>query len=174
VEPSAAASGLNPLDLAAVAIVILAFVLGLRSGFFSQLGGLLGAVAGGALVLLTLPLVREQLQSMDPPLRALIVIASFIIAIGIGEALGSAAGVNIRTRLGTGFLGSVDRMTGALLGAAQGLLIIWLASTGCSMHPACRRCSPASSRPRRLRSRPPAARRLEPSPRLRSAAPSRS
>ena len=126
-EPSAAASGLNPIDLAAVAIVIFAFVLGLRSGFFSQLGGLLGAVAGGAIVLLTLPVVREQLQSMDPPIRALIVIASFIIAIGVGEALGSAAGVNIRTRLGTGFLGSVDRMTGALLGVAQGLLIIWLA-----------------------------------------------
>ena len=60
-EPSAASSGLNPVDLAAVAIVIVAFILGLRSGFFSQLGGLLGAVVGGALVLLSLPLFLEQL-----------------------------------------------------------------------------------------------------------------
>ena len=126
-ESTAAASGLNPLDLAALAILVLAFVFGLRSGFFSQLGGLLGAVTGGAIVLLALPFFSDQLQSMDPPLRALIVIAGFIFMIGLGEALGSAAGVAIRVRLGTGFLSSVDRLTGAFLGAAQGLLVIWLA-----------------------------------------------
>ena len=126
-ESTAAASGLDPLDLAAVAIVALSFVLGLRSGFFSQLGGLVGAVAGGAVVLIALPYFSDQLQAMDPPLRALIVIAGFIFAIGLGEALGSAAGAAIRTRLGTGFLSSVDRLTGAFLGAAQGLLVIWLA-----------------------------------------------
>lgn len=127
VESTAAASGLNPLDLIAVGIVILAFVLGLRSGFFSQLGGLLGAVVGGAAVLLALPFFSDQLQSMDPPLRALIVIAGFIFTIGLGEALGAAAGAAVRARLGEGFLGSVDRLTGAFLGAAQGLLVVWLA-----------------------------------------------
>jgi S1-C subfamily serine protease len=129
VEPTAAASGLNPVDLAAVAIVIVAFILGLRSGFFSQLGGLLGAVAGGAVVLIGLPFFSEQLQSMDPPIRALIVVAGFIFAIGLGEALGSAAGVNVRSRLGDGFLGSVDRAGGAFLGSAQGILVIWLAGS---------------------------------------------
>lgn len=126
-EPTAAASGLNPVDLAAAGIVIVAFVFGLRSGFFSQLGGLLGAVVGGAAVLLALPAFHDQLQSMDPPLRALIVIAGFIFAIGLGEALGSAAGSAVRSRLGDGFLGSLDRLSGAFLGAAQGLLIVWLA-----------------------------------------------
>jgi S1-C subfamily serine protease len=129
VESTAASSGLNPVDVIAIAIVIVAFVLGLRSGFFSQLGGLVGAVLGGAIVLVTLPLLREQLQSMEPALRALIVIAGFIFAIGLGEALGSAAGVAVRTRLGDGFLGSVDRLTGAFMGGAQGLLIIWLAGS---------------------------------------------
>ena len=87
-ELTAAAYGLNLVDLAAFAIVIFAFILGLRSGFFSQLGGLAGAVAGGALVLLVgLPLFLAQLQTMDPPVRALIVLASFIFAIGLGEGL---------------------------------------------------------------------------------------
>lgn len=128
-EPSAVASGLNPLDLAAVAIVVVAFILGLRSGFFSQLGGLLGAIIGGAAVLIALPIFRDQLQSMDPPIRALIVVAGFVFAIGIGEALGSAGGVGVRSRLGDGFLGSVDRMGGAVLGGAQGILVTWLAGS---------------------------------------------
>ena len=130
VESTAAGYGLNPVDLAAFAIVIFAFILGLRSGFFSQLGGLAGAVAGGALILLVaLPIFREQLQTMDPPARALIVLAGFIFAIGLGEGLGSAAGVSIRSRLGDGFLGSLDRLGGAVLGTAQGILVIWLAGS---------------------------------------------
>ena len=64
---------------------------------------------------------------MDPPVRALIVLAGFIFAIGLGEGLGSAAGVSIRSRLGDGFLGSLDRLGGAVLGTAQGILVIWLA-----------------------------------------------
>ncbi len=128
-QPAASASGLNAVDVAAILIVIVAFVLGLRSGFFSQLGGLLGAIAGGAVVLIGLPLFREQLLAMDPPVRALIVLAAFIFAIGLGEALGAAAGVGIRSRLGDGFLGNVDRIGGAFLGSAQGILIIWLAGS---------------------------------------------
>jgi hypothetical protein len=39
-------TGVNPIDLAAVAIVVVGFVLGLRSGFFPQLGGLAGEIGG--------------------------------------------------------------------------------------------------------------------------------
>jgi len=127
VDPTASTGGLNPIDVAAVLIVAFTFVFGLRSGFFPQLGGLLGAGAGACLVLLLLPVARDQLTTMDPPLRALIIIGVLIMVVGIGEATGSAIGASIRERLGGGLLGSADRLAGAVLGVAQGLLVIWLA-----------------------------------------------
>ncbi|MHB8458647.1 MAG: MarP family serine protease [Candidatus Limnocylindrales bacterium] len=118
---------MNPLDLAAVLIVAFAFLLGLRSGFFPQLGGLAGAVAGAAAALLLLPLVHDTISPLQAPLRALVVLGGLIFLVGIGEALGSALGTTIRYRLGTGILGSADRVAGAFLGVGQGLLVIWLA-----------------------------------------------
>jgi S1-C subfamily serine protease len=64
---------------------------------------------------------------MDPPVRALVIVGSLILVVGIGEAGGSAIGTSIRARLGGGILGSADRLAGAFLGLAQGLLVIWLA-----------------------------------------------
>ena len=49
---------MNLLDVGAVVLIVFAFVSGLRSGLFPQLGGLLGAVVGGGLVILLLPAVR--------------------------------------------------------------------------------------------------------------------
>ena len=127
-DPAAGATaGLNPIDVAAVAIVVIGFVLGLRSGFFPQLGGLLGAIAGAAVVLYSLPLVSDWLLSLEPTVRAIVVLGGLIVAVGLGEALGSSLGSAIRTRLGNGLLGSADRFAGAILGVAQSLLIIWLA-----------------------------------------------
>ena len=111
-DPTASTGGLNPIDVAAVLIVAFTFVFGLRSGFFPQLGGLLGAGAGACLVLLLLPVARDQLTTMDPPLRALIIIGVLIMVVGIGEATGSAIGASIRERLGGGLLGSADRLAG--------------------------------------------------------------
>ena len=122
----AATSSFTPLDGAAVVILVVAFALGLRSGFFPQLGGLLGAIVGGAFALLVLPLVRPALQTMEPGVRALIVLSGLIFSVGFGEAIGSMAGRSIRKSLGDGILGNLDRLAGALLGAAQGILVLWL------------------------------------------------
>jgi uncharacterized membrane protein required for colicin V production len=128
VNPSAGATpGPNVLDLAALVIVLFAALLGSRSGFFPQLGGLLGAVAGGGLALLALPLVRSTIQEMDPAVRALVVLGGLIFAIGLGEAAGSASGRVVGNRLRSGILGGANRIAGAVLGAAQGLLVVWLA-----------------------------------------------
>jgi uncharacterized membrane protein required for colicin V production len=108
-------------------IVLFAAVLGSRSGFFPQLGGLLGAVAGGGLALLALPVVRPTIQEMEPAVRALVVLGGLIFAIGLGEAAGSASGRLVGNRLRTGILGGANRIAGAVLGAAQGLLVVWLA-----------------------------------------------
>ena len=84
----AATSTFTPLDGAALGILIVAFGLGLRSGFFPQLGGLFGAIVGGAFALLVLPLVRPGLQTMEPGIRALIVLCGLIFSVGFGEAIG--------------------------------------------------------------------------------------
>jgi uncharacterized membrane protein required for colicin V production len=115
------------LDLAALAIVVIALALGSRSGFFPQLGGLLGAVSGGGIALLALPAIRPAIQEMEPALRTLIVLSGLIFAIGLGEALGSAAGRAVHYRLRAGILGGANRLAGAVLGGAQGLLVVWLA-----------------------------------------------
>jgi S1-C subfamily serine protease len=128
VDPSVGATpGPNALDVVALAIVVIASLLGARSGFFPQLGGLLGAVAGGGIALLALPVVKPSIQEMEPPLRALIVLSGLIFAVGIGEALGSASGRAVHYRVRGGVLGDANRLAGAVLGAAQGLLVVWLA-----------------------------------------------
>lgn len=118
---------MNPLDLIAIALVILAVLLGFRSGAIPQIGGLAGAVAGGAAAVLALPYLADPLAEIDPSLRPWLVLGGLLAAVAIGESLGSSLGRAVARSLGTGVLGAADRVGGSLLGAAQALLIVWLA-----------------------------------------------
>ncbi len=117
---------MNALDVIALLLLIVTFVAGLRSGFFPQLGGLLGAAGGGIVALQLLPLARPQIDGLDPTMRALVVLVGLVILIALGETVGSAAGYAIRARMGRGVLAGMDSAGGGLLGAGQGLLVIWL------------------------------------------------
>jgi S1-C subfamily serine protease len=117
----------NPFDVIAVALIVLAVVLGFRSGAMPQVGGLIGAIGGGALAILALPYLADPLQSLDPAIRPFIVLAGLLLAVGIGESIGSAIGRLIARGLGTGVLGAADRVGGAFVGVAQALLVVWLA-----------------------------------------------
>jgi len=117
----------NPLDVIAVTLVILAVILGFRSGALPQIGGLLGAVGGGALAVLALPLLIDPLDAVPAGLRPYVVLAGLLAAVGVGEGVGSALGRTFTGWLGTGLLGATDRVAGGLVGAAQALLIVWLA-----------------------------------------------
>jgi len=116
----------NPLDLIAIVLVILALVLGARSGAIPQVGGLLGAVAGGALAVSLLPVFTDPLAGVDPTLRPWLVLGGLIGAVALGESVGAAAGRWALRGLGSGLLSSADRVAGATLGAIQALLIVWL------------------------------------------------
>ena len=118
---------MNVLDVVAILLVVLAVLLGFRSGAFPQVGGLLGAVAGGALVILALPTLAEPLGKVEPGLRPFVVLAGLLVAVALGESIGSAVGRRVAGGLGTGVLGAADRLAGAVLGGAQALLIVWLA-----------------------------------------------
>jgi S1-C subfamily serine protease len=117
---------MNALDVLAILLLVVTFVAGIRSGFFPQLGGLIGAALGGYAALQLLPLIRPQVDGLDPTMRALVVLVGLVVFIAIGETLGSALGYEIRTRLGRGVLAGMDSAGGGILGVGQGLLVIWL------------------------------------------------
>jgi uncharacterized membrane protein required for colicin V production len=117
----------NPFDLAAVVLLLVAVILGFRSGALPQLGGLLGAATGGGLAILAIPLGEPLLEALDPVPRALVVLGGLIAAVGFGEAIGSASGRAMAHRIGEGVFGALDRIAGSFVGGAQALLIVWLA-----------------------------------------------
>jgi S1-C subfamily serine protease len=117
----------NLFDLIVVVLVVVAMVVGFRSGALPQLAGLLGALAGGILALVALPYLEPALASIDPPIRAFVVLAGILFTVGLGEAIGSAVGRTAASLLGEGVFGALDRVLGAIVGSLQALLIVWLA-----------------------------------------------
>ena len=118
---------MNPLDLVAIVLVVVATLLGFRSGALPQVGGLVGAIGGGAIAVLSIPWLVEPLDSVPVSIRPYVVLAGLLIAVGVGESIGSAVGRRVAIALGTGVLGAADRVAGGFTGAAQALLIVWLA-----------------------------------------------
>lgn len=117
---------MNPIDLVAILLVVLAVLLGFRSGAMPQVGGLLGAIGGGGLVILLLPAAVEPLGEIDPAFRPYVVLAGLLAMVGVGESIGSALGRSVARALGSGVLGAADRVAGGFVGAGQALLIVWL------------------------------------------------
>lgn len=118
---------MNWFDALVVTLVVIAVVIGFRSGALPQICGLTGAVMGGGLAILLLPHLEDPLTSLDPEIRAFVVFGVVLFAVGIGEAIGSAIGRTAATMLGEGVFGTLDRALGGIVGGAQALLVIWLA-----------------------------------------------
>lgn len=118
--------GVNPVDLLAVALVLIAGVAGFRSGALPQLGGIAGAVIGLAVAVAVLPVVVELLAGVDPTSRALIALLVLLGAVAVAQGLGSSIGAGIGRSLGAGVLSAADRLAGSALGAAQAVLVAWL------------------------------------------------
>lgn len=118
---------MNPVDLVAVALLIIAIILGVRSGALPQLLGLGGAAVAAIAGLALLPAVSPFLDDLPAAVRAIVVLAGLLGLIGLGEGIGATVGRNASQALGTGLLGAFDRVMGAFVGAAQAILILWLA-----------------------------------------------
>ena len=118
---------MNLLDLGAILLVVVAVILGYRSGALPQAGGLLGAVAGGGGAILALPLIEDRLADVDAGIRPIVVLGGLLLAVVLGETIGSSIGRASSRALGTGILGTTDRVAGSIVGAAQAVLIVWLA-----------------------------------------------
>lgn len=118
---------MNPLDLVAIVLVVLAVLLGIRSGALPQLLGLAGAAVAALTGLAVLPSATPLLDQLPAAIRAIVVLSVLLGLVGLGEALGAAMGRAASQALGSGLLGTLDRVGGALVGAAQAILILWLA-----------------------------------------------
>ena len=117
---------MNLLDLVVVVLLVVAVVIGFRSGALPQLCGLVGAVAGGIVAVLSLPYLRSGLETIDPRARAFVVLAGILFSVGLGEAIGSQLGRRATSLLGEGLFGKLDRVFGAFVGIAQALFVVWL------------------------------------------------
>ena len=118
---------MNPLDLIAIVLILIAVILGVRSGALPQLLGLTGAAIAALAGLAVLPAITPFLDQLLPAVRAIIVLSALLGLIGLGEALGAMGGRTASQALGRGFLSALDRVAGGLVGAAQAILILWLA-----------------------------------------------
>lgn len=117
---------MNPFDVVALLLLVLAVLAGLHTGALPQLGGITGAVAGLVVVLNAAPWLIDATGGLEPIPRVLVILAVILGAVLVGEMLGSAAGRAAAGLLGQGVLSGVDRAAGGLVGAAQAILIIWL------------------------------------------------
>ncbi|MDP8926761.1 MAG: MarP family serine protease [Actinomycetota bacterium] len=106
------------------AFVLLLAVRGFRTGFLVgalSLGGMLGGVYLGSKVASTLA-SEGYLGTYGP----LIVVGFVLVSAILGEALARGIAARIRFRIEDTFLGVLDKLGGAALGAALGLLLAWV------------------------------------------------
>jgi len=119
----------NPIDAITLLLIVVAVILGWRSGAIPQVTGLLGAIGGAVVAILSLSYLADPLSGVDPVFRPVVVLVGLVVSVAIGESLGAGLGRALAQRLGNGLLGRVDRTAGAGLGVVQALLIVWLAGS---------------------------------------------
>ena len=117
---------MNAFDVIALLLVVVAIIFGARSGALPQVAGLIGAAIGAAAGFTLLPLASPVLEGLEPTLRAILTLILLLGLVGLGEGLGAALGRAGSKALGQGFLGALDQVGGAIVGAAQAVLIVWL------------------------------------------------
>jgi S1-C subfamily serine protease len=116
----------NLFDVVVLVLLVCAILIGISSGALPQVGGLVGAFAGGALAIVGLPWIQQPLDRVEPGMKAVIVLAGILFLVGLGEAVGAGIGRAAARRLRGGVLDRVDRILGGVVGAAQTLLVVWL------------------------------------------------
>lgn len=117
---------MNLVDLAALSLVCIGLVLGVRSGAVPQILGLLGAATGVVVFVLLAPVTRVALGGLDQPARALAGVGVAFLAIGVGEALGSGIGRSLRHRWSEGRAAMLDGALGGVVGVVQAIVVIWI------------------------------------------------
>lgn len=119
---------MNPLDVIILALLALGLFSGARAGFLGPILGLAGAVAGFGLALFLAGVLREPLEQIEQPTRALVTLLGLGALVLSGEALGAAIGAQLSHGIRRSALAPFDAIGGAIVGAAHVVLLVWLFS----------------------------------------------
>ena len=117
---------MNLLDLLVVLILLVGLVSGARAGFFGPVLGLAGALAGFALALFMASVLREPLNEIEQPMRAIVTFLGLGAFVLVGEATGAAIGTVLSRGLRVSPLRPLDMLGGAVVGVAHVILFVWL------------------------------------------------
>lgn len=117
---------MNPVDAIVLILLALGVVSGVRAGFFAPVGGLVGAALGFVVALVLASAFRDQLATIEQPLRAIATFAGLAAFVMVGEAAGSAAGASLSRGIRGVGLRPLDALGGGVVGAAHVVLLVWL------------------------------------------------
>jgi S1-C subfamily serine protease len=117
---------MNLIDAGVLVLLVLGLVAGARAGFLGPVLGLIGAAIGFGLAILLATLFRDQLSTIEQPIRAivtLIMLGAFVIA---GEAIGAAIGASMSLGIRRAGLRPLDALGGAVVGVTHVVVLVWL------------------------------------------------
>jgi S1-C subfamily serine protease len=120
--------GFTVLDVLLVVVLLGYLFAGLRKGFFVTLGGIAGFAAGAVAAFLAIPLVSSRVS--DDGWRLTAVIATVVVLVILGQALGAGLGATIRRWLNFPTLRIMDRLLGALANTAVAALVLSMLAFG--------------------------------------------
>lgn len=116
------------VDVTVIAILILSLAAGLRAGFFSSLGSLVGLVSGALLVPWAVPAVASAVS--DPSWRWLAGGVTIAVLLLVGSTLGSSLGSLIRHGADRLKLRVPERIMGGVVSTVAAAVALSLVGTG--------------------------------------------
>ena len=118
---------MNLLDIAVLATVAIGGFIGFRVGFVIRALSWLGLSIGVIIGLRLMPRIARTLSDSTPTVRLLAASALLIGLALIGHTAGLVASQSLRSKLSlTSEASRLDRLTGGVLGALGGLVMLWL------------------------------------------------
>ncbi|HYI65542.1 MAG TPA: MarP family serine protease [Candidatus Limnocylindrales bacterium] len=117
---------MNLFDAGVILLLLIGLISGARAGFLGPVLGLAGAAIGFGLALVLTGVFRDQLATIEQPLRAITTLIGLGAFVLVGEATGAAAGTMMSHSLWKSGLRPLDALGGAVVGVAHVLLLVWL------------------------------------------------
>ena len=117
---------INTIDLIVLVLAIMGALIGFRSGAIPQVLGLAAVGVAVVLIVAFAPQLVSALAGLEQPARAFVAIGGAFLIVAMAQAIGSSVGALMRNELVGGVGGGIDSALGAMLGAAQVVLVTWL------------------------------------------------
>ena len=117
---------MNFFDLLLLAVAAGAGWVGYRMGFVRRSTSWAGLAVGVVLAVMYVPDVADALKGSPPRTRLLVSLAFVIVVAAVAQAVGTAIGSALHTRLGGGSVRQGDRIAGGVLGVTGILVLVWL------------------------------------------------